>query len=233
MSSYPSTLKCWVEFLKISGIAEVPPPTLSFTNITSESFAFTEQKPYEITCDYNSNIGGILRPVDEKSIQLFKVLELEPFTDVKINYLCKARDGASSNGSFTVKTEKPTPPAPPILALKEAKQDKLDLSFVPREGFSYQATSNIGTLKINNGIINISNLKPGEEVLVTTTITDPYDQSSTSKPQLLINLLPLSSIRYHLRIQAIARSCQLRGNHLNRKQIQRHYSNPGNCDCPR
>lgn len=176
--------------LKISGIAEVPPPTLSFTNITSESFAFTEQKPYEITCDYNSNIGGILRPVDEKSTQLFKVLELEPFTDVKINYLCKARDGASSNGSFTVKTEKPTPPAPPILALKEAKQYKLDLAFVPREGFSYQATSNRGTLKINNGIINISNLKPGEEVLVTTTITDPYDQSSTSKPQLFKTALP-------------------------------------------
>ena len=176
--------------LRITGIGDVPPPILSFANITSESFTFTEQRPDDITCDYSSSMGGILRPVDEKSAQVFRVLDLKPFADVKIIYLCKAKDGASSNGSFTVKTEKPTPPAPPILFLKEARTDGLTLTFSPREGFTYEASSSRGVLRIEKGTINISLLQPGENISVTTSITDSYEQTITSKPQLFRTSLP-------------------------------------------
>lgn len=176
--------------VKIAGVGEVPPPILSFANITSESFTFTEQKPYEIACDYSSSIGGILKPVDEKSAQIFRVLDLKPFTDVKISYLCKAKDGATSNGSFTLKTEKPTPPAPPLLTLKEARTDGLTLTFPLREGFTYKASSSQGVLRIDKDTIKISFLQPGEDISITTTITDPYDQISISKPQLFRTALP-------------------------------------------
>ncbi|MGA0902418.1 MAG: hypothetical protein ACO3RD_05905, partial [Candidatus Nanopelagicaceae bacterium] len=43
----PSTKK-----VTITGKGEVQPPKLNFTNITSDSFNFTEQKSYEVDCEY-------------------------------------------------------------------------------------------------------------------------------------------------------------------------------------
>jgi hypothetical protein len=168
--------------IRISGVADIAPPMLSFSRIESDRFEFTAKKPYEISCEYQSNFGRIQKPIDEKSIQVYQVLDLTPDKEVKIDYTCKSYDGATKVGSYTVKTLKPTPPTIPNVTISEIGVETAKFNFVYREGFKYQVKTNSGYVVISNGAIEFSGLSPDSKIEFQISITDPYLQTATSDP---------------------------------------------------
>lgn len=166
-------------------------PSLELVDVTSNSIEYRYPYSNELTCVATTSVGDL---VDDKVLRenywIIKVLNLKADSAVTTKLSCSDTAGTKAESSIESRTSKPIPPASPKLSIDSTTTTSATFSIGIRDGFKYSVTAESGVAVIQNGKVEVTNLKPGVKTFIIATITDAYGQSTSTEPIYFSAALP-------------------------------------------
>ena len=174
--------------IEVTAAAPLQAPKMEELDNSPTSITYRYQYSNEQTCSATANPGDL---VDENMMtdgfRIFKVNNLSPNSDTTVKLTCTDATGAKAESSINSKTAKPIPPASPKIIFDSATSNSALFSIGIREGFKYSIKAETGEAQITGSKetgykIEVSGLKPGIKTYLIATITDAFEQSTSTEP---------------------------------------------------
>jgi hypothetical protein len=161
-------------------------PPLQAPKYTSAVIQATQIKvsypwTYQISCDYSASSGSVTSGTNDKISNVVTISGLKPKSKVVLSGTCTGQDKAKVSFTETFTTSLPAAPVLPTVLSQKVDLDSvtLVLSDINQSDVEYEVDSTEGSIVIAGDTLEISDLKPGQSTVVTMTMTDAFDQTTS------------------------------------------------------